>query len=393
MNLAKIILRTDYTNKDGTNSVYLRLYIDRKKKDFSLKINVVPELWNEKTSRVKPKHLHAITINLLIDKNLHKANEIIMQSNLFNTVLTFEQFERDFINTGNKKDFILYAETYINDNKHRYAKETYKAYQSRINNIKEYTKTLTIKECNTEKFLLEYEKYMIETKQKAINSIYKELTFIKTILNVAQQNGLIEKNIFENYKRKTVETHREHLSASELTSLENLLNSNTLKASEMRVLEYFLFSCYTGLRFGDVKDLKYKNIILKDVEQNGKVVQREFLSVLMHKTKNTTGRTVEIPLIQKAKTIIGTGLPEQKIFNAITAQPTNRYVKEIIKHAGITKEISYHCSRHTFATHSLTLGIPIEVVSKLLGHSDLKTTQIYGKIVDASKVNNMDKWE
>ena len=86
------------------------------------------------------------------------------------------------------------------------------------------------------------------------------------------------------------------------------------------------------------------------------------------------------------------GLPTQSLFKVPTNQVANRHLREVLANTSITKEISFHCARHTFATHSLSLGIPLVVVSKLLGHSDIKTTQIYGKIVDTVKIKEMEKW-
>ena len=81
-----------------------------------------------------------------------------------------------------------------------------------------------------------------------------------------------------------------------------------------------------------------------------------------------------------------------KIFKVITNQKTNEFLKDIMKTAGIQKTISFHCARHTFATVGLTVGIPMEVISKLLGHRDLKTTQIYAKVIDTLKIKEMEKW-
>ncbi|HAT76663.1 MAG TPA: site-specific integrase, partial [Flavobacterium sp.] len=81
-----------------------------------------------------------------------------------------------------------------------------------------------------------------------------------------------------------------------------------------------------------------------------------------------------------------------KVFRTITIQKTNEYLKLALTTANIKKKVTFHCSRHTFATCSITLGIPYEVVSKLLGHTDLKTTQIYAKIVDEVKIKEIDKW-
>lgn len=109
----------------------------------------------------------------------------------------------------------------------------------------------------------------------------------------------------------------------------------------------------------------------------------------MHKTRER----VTIPLIKKSKAILSNGLPEQRIFKVFANQVTNRYLKDLAGKAHINKRISFHSSRHTFATVSMELGIPIEYISSLLGHKDLKTTRIYTKILDYKKVEAMKNWE
>ena len=108
----------------------------------------------------------------------------------------------------------------------------------------------------------------------------------------------------------------------------------------------------------------------------------------MHKTKDSE----YVPLIEKSKHLIGTGFNNQRVFKVSANQVANRNLKDIMTGAGIKKDISFHCARHTFATVGISLGIPIEVISKLLGHKDLQTTQIYAKVMDHVKIMQMDKW-
>ena len=109
----------------------------------------------------------------------------------------------------------------------------------------------------------------------------------------------------------------------------------------------------------------------------------------MHKT----GDDVVIPLTDKAKSLIETGKPNEKVFDTISNQKTNKNLKQIMNQTGITKNISFHCARHTFATISLTLGIPIEVVQKLLGHKNIRDTLIYAKIIPLVQMREMEKWK
>ena len=109
----------------------------------------------------------------------------------------------------------------------------------------------------------------------------------------------------------------------------------------------------------------------------------------MHKTQDD----VSIPLPPQAIVLLEEGFQNQRVFKVNANQVTNRYLKEISEKAKIKKKITFHCARHTFATISLSIGIPLEVVSKLLGHKDLKTTMIYAKILDDLKIKYMEKWD
>ena len=142
------------------------------------------------------------------------------------------------------------------------------------------------------------------------------------------------------------------------------------------VLQYFLFSCFTGVRFSDLRNLKNSNLFL----ENGNTI------ISLRQLK--TNKPVEIPLGNKAqKYLPEKGQPDQPVFKMYCNQFTNRALKDIMKLAGINKSISFHCARHTFATIALELSGDIAVVSKLCGHTKISTTQIYAKVLDSSKRN------
>jgi integrase len=116
--------------------------------------------------------------------------------------------------------------------------------------------------------------------------------------------------------------------------------------------------------------------------------QVEFIEIQMYKTK----LQVSIPLISKAKDLMPKKYSaNQDVFRVLSNQKTNQYLKEIIKAAGIDKNITFHSARHTLASNGLEMGIPIEVISKILGHTELKTTQIYAKVNDGLKYKEMLK--
>ncbi len=248
-------------------------------------------------------------------------------------------------------------------------------YTSQVTKLKKFKPELRFADMSID-FLKRYDVYMISTLKNKTNTHYKSMAFIKTVWFQAMTDGLVTVNIFKNFPLKKKQGNRSFLDMEELRLLEALLNANILD-SQSNVLKYFLFACYTGLRFLDIKNLRHTNLV------EGDILQME-----MHKTKDI----VRIPLIDRAKRLIEPGFENQPVFRVATNQVTNRYLKELMDLAGIKKTISFHCARHTFATISIDLGLPLEVISKLLGHKDLKTTQIYAKILDSVKIKEMEKW-
>lgn len=199
-------------------------------------------------------------------------------------------------------------------------------------------------------------------------------------LNFAKKSGLIKENPFNGLeaseKLKKPESVREFLTVEELKRLiATDCRYETVKAA-------YLFSCYCGLRISDIKNLRYDNVIPND--------GRFMISVTMKKT----GRPVFIPLSKNALKWLPLKRGDDRglIFRDLPCLTTiNTVIKEWAKRAGIKKKITYHTSRHTFGTLMITAGADIYVTSKLMGHSDVKTTQIYARIIDSKKIEAVSK--
>lgn len=374
--LVKVCLKSDYIKQDGTVNIRIRITHKRKVKYFPVNIFVKPKNFlSGRISRSDPEHFKK---NLLLEKLELKAKNIIMNFQLHDHVFTFDKFQAIFLDKNYGDDsFYAFADDYIKHRTGMIANDTLRMYKSNINKLKEFKRSLSFNDL-TLKFIDDLEKHLLTEKKNNKNTISKTFTVMRCILNKAKETGKITEHVFDTYSFTRTSGNREFLTIEELHSLEGIYFANTLPRSQMNVLRYFLFSCYTGLRYQDVKNLRYSNII-----------NREAISIQMHKT----GKTVKIPLTDKAKGLIPPArLQGLKVFRVFTNQPTNRYLKDIMKEAGIKKQISFHCSRHTFATCSLDLKIPIEVVKEILGHTDLRTTAIYARIRDGRKKEEMSKW-
>ena len=389
----KIFLRTEAPLKDKSTPIYLRATVNRKKRDFSLGVSIFEpkKYWDPTLNQVKKCDWQKVKeINQVVSAADKLARDIIYKytwGDKMDTPFSIEDFDRDFSkNIDISESFYAFAKNEIEIlKKMNAAKDTIRGYTSYISKLKAFKPTLSFNEI-TRDFVTQYHMYMVSKLGNQVNTVHKSLSFMRTMIKRAQRDGLMKGNPFEHYPLQKKAGTREFLTADDLIKLEKLFAKNTMKNYQANTCRSFLFACYTGLRFQDVKNLRFQDI--KEEVHNGK--KGLIVRITMHKTKDP----VSIPLIDKAVKLIGHdgGLKAKKVFHVPSNQVANRFLKEIATAAEIDKTVTFHVSRHTFATNSITLGIPIEVVSKLLGHTSIKNTMIYAKVVDGVKIGYMDLW-
>lgn len=203
------------------------------------------------------------------------------------------------------------------------------------------------------------------------NTKHIYLAALKSAFKTAVKRKVLNVNPFDYVDERisTEEVEKEYLTPDELKALEIA----TCPTDDIK-RAFLLSACCCGLRFSDLRTLKYSDI--KD----------GFLVKKMVKTRVT----VSIPLTDRALRYIGNGEPDELIFNLKENNQVNRHVVRWMKNAGITKHITMHCARHSFAVNLITAGVDLYTVSKLLGHTDITTTQVYAKIVDSKKVSAVE---
>ncbi len=389
----QIFLRTEALKKNGSTPVYLRVRFGNNKKDFALGVSVAEpkRYWDPETNQMKKCDWQKVQdINQVISSADKLARDIIFKhtwGDKMNDPFSIEDFEREFRKSADNSDsFYAFAKNEIEIlKKKNAAKDTIRGYTSYISKLKAFKPALSFNEI-TRDFVTQYHIYMVSKLGNQVNTVHKSLSFMRTMIKRAQRDGLMKGNPFEYYPLQKKAGTREFLTEDDLRKLEKLFAKDTLKKYQANTCRSFLFACYTGLRFQDVKNLRFQDI--KEEVHNGK--KGWIVRITMHKTKDP----VSIPLIDKAVRLIGDdeGLKAKKVFHVPSNQVANRFLKEIATAAEIDKNVTFHVSRHTFATNSITLGIPIEVVSKLLGHTSIKNTMIYAKVVDGAKIAYMDLW-
>lgn len=235
-----------------------------------------------------------------------------------------------------------------------------------------------------EKFLEDFKEYILTTKSKksdkttlSQNSAVSYFNKVKATLKQAYKDGILQTDLNAKISPiKAAETRREYLTIEELNKLvKTPCNNDLLKRAA-------LFSALTGLRFSDISKLVWSEVQYSELEG----------FFLQFRQKKTKGVEV-LPISEQAFKLLGERKePTEQVFKGlIYSAYLNVHLKQWILRAGITKDITFHCFRHTFATLQLSHGTDIYTVSKMLGHRELKTTQIYAKIVDESKRKAADK--
>ena len=195
-------------------------------------------------------------------------------------------------------------------------------------------------------------------------------------MHYAERLNIITPDTLKAFRIGTFKSNRTALTKTEFLILQQIsLTRKGLAGKLLPVLDYFIFCCYTGLRYGDLKTLK-----VSDITNNS-------IRIDMHKT----GIPVSIPIIPAAAKLLNVQ-PDGSCFHVLTNEYYNRCLKEIAEATGINKNLSSHVARHTFATISLGMGMPLKVISEILGHSTVKTTEIYTNVYDEMKTEEMGKW-
>ncbi|GAL81014.1 phage integrase family protein [Algibacter lectus] len=232
------------------------------------------------------------------------------------------------------------------------------------------------------RFITKFEFFLKTTRKCNHNSSLKYINNLKKIIRIALANQWMDRDPFYNYKVQFEAVQREYLTAEEI----EILYTKELHFDRLKVVrDMFVFSCYTGLAYSDVEKLSKSDITIG-------IDGKQWINIKRTKTNTRSS----IPLLPIAKEILSRYAYDPKVIKSerlipvFSNQKSNAYLKEIAMLCGITKPLTTHLARHTFATTvTLTNGVPIETVSKMLGHKSLRTTQHYAKIVDRKVSDDM----
>ncbi len=379
-------------NSKGLLPIYVRVTIEGKRFEYSTKKFVTPTKWSPELSKMKGNSEEARSINSLLDFTRNRVNEIHFELLKDSKRINVEEFKNKLLGVKERERMLI--PIFVEHNRKmkelidlEYAAGTYERYVTSLRHTKNFLLwKYNVSDISIDRidhaFITEYEFYLRSERKCANNTTVKYIKNFHKIVNQCLANGWLDKDPFINYKSKVKEVVREYLNENEI---ETIINKDLYVERLEVVRDIYIFSCFTGLAYIDVKQLSADNISIGiDGEK------------WIFKDRQKTDVESRIPLLPIALEILKKYenhplcVNQNKLLPILTNQRMNSYLKEIATLCKINKDLTFHTARHTFATTvTLTNAVPIESVSKMLGHSSIKTTQHYAKILDKKVSDDM----
>lgn len=373
-------VRSNYENKQGKSPLMIRIFLNGEMLNVgSSGICIDKKLWDSSTSRIKGRSSESLNLNAQLD-NISSSLQTIFKKHEFDEDLTLDKIKSIFSGKNKvKTTFVEFYDKYLEDIKAQVgAGKSIALYHKYSAARKHFVNFLHTKYGRkdlmpgelTHLIIHDFEIYLRTVVALKPNSATKTLKFFKTVVIFAQKCGVMTHDPFLNHH-----FHLEHVDMGFLTDdeirriMERDFDIPRLEA----VRDIFIFSCFCGLAYIDVAHLTRENIVTLD--------NRKWIIINRQKTNVQSN----IPLMEIPQMIITKyegKTKDGRLLPVLSNQKINAYLKEIADLCGIKKRLSYHLARHTFAMMSLSEGVPIESVSKMLGHTNIKTTQIYARITN-----------
>ncbi|RWY46049.1 site-specific integrase [Mucilaginibacter gilvus] len=371
--------------ESGSVPIYMRITVNGRRAETTSGRVCDPSGWNNIAGRLKGTKEEVRSFNAYLDNlqaQVYEAHHLltaegqeISADSLRSRFLGKEEKSKmllDVFRDHNKKVAALVGKEYAAGTLERY-KTSLKHTQNFLN-WKYSVGDIDVKQIDHD-FISNYDFYLRSERKCANNSAVKYIKNFKKIVRICLSSGWLDKDPFLNYKAKVKRVDRTFLNQEELQSLaDKVLEID--RVSQVR--DIFLFSCFTGMAYADVSKLTRTEIVKGPDGEMWIYAKRKKTDTLTH-----------IPLLPSALSILKKYADHPVCVNKNRALPVmsnqkmNAYLKEIAGICGINRSLTFHIARHTFATTvTLSNGVPIESVSKMLGHTNIKTTQHYAKVLD-----------
>jgi len=377
----------------GPVPIYLRITVAGKRAEVSTGRECEPKRWISSSGRSSGTKETVISLNAYLDTlqaKAYEAHRLLLEAG---ESITAESLKLRFI--GKEEEVRTLVKQLEEHNRRmealiglEFSPGTLKGYKTSLSHSKGFIKwkygagDIDLRKVDNS-FVTDYDFYLKSVCKCSTNSVAKYIKHLKKVVRTCLTHGWIEKDPFLHYKAKVKQVERAFLSEEELYRIARK-EFVTERLSQVR--DIFLFSCFTGLAYIDVQKLK-----LSDVRKGVDGEQWVF------KHRQKTDTPSRIPLLPSALVILDRYrespqcLHKGQLLPVLSNQKMNAYLKEIADVCGITKPITFHTARHTFATTvTLLNGVPMESVSKMLGHTSIKTTQHYAKVLDIKVSRDMN---
>lgn len=381
--------------KNYLTTVYVRITVDGKRATISLKTKADIRYWDSKRQRAKGNKESSRVLNLYLDQVHSQLVQCYQELKFKKQLVTSELVKAIYLGEDdNSKTLLELIEYHSKKIENTLAAGSIRNFGITENYIKRFLKKnkkttdIYLKQLDY-KFLCDFESYLASywpaghPRGMSQNTIMKHIQRLRKIVTLGYHMEWIDKDPFIRWKPTFEKKEREFLSEIELAKIE--FQKFQQKRLE-RVRDLFVFSCYTGISYADIMNLTSDNILLGIDGGNW---------IFTHRQKTKT--KVKIPLLGKAQELVEKynehpmSIVSGTLFPKITNEKLNAYLKDVAFVCGIKKNLTFHMARHTFATTiTLSNGVPIETVSKLLGHTKIATTQIYARVLEHKVSSDMN---
>ena len=377
---------------NGTAPIYLRITIDGKAAEIAAKRYIDPKKWDNKAHKAVGNSQEAKILNVYLktlEQQVYDFHYLMLKEEDF---VTAESLKSKLLGTDVTTRMLIPIFQEHNDKVEAlvgqdFAPGTLERYKTSLKHTQEFLNwKYKVSDIDITKidhvFIMDYDFWLRSVRKCANNTAVKYIKNFKKIIRLCMANGWLSKDPFLGYKAKLKVVERPYLTKDEIQAIyEKEFASDRLN----QVRDFFIFSCFTGLAYVDVKQLSKSNI-------NIGIDGDQWIFTRRQKTDTST----RVPLLPLARELVlkyenhPQCVNSDVLFPILSNQKMNSYLKEIASICGINKELTFHIARHTFATTvTLSNGVPIESVSKMLGHTNIKTTQHYAKILDKKVSDDM----
>jgi site-specific recombinase XerD len=385
-------LKKNELKKNGNASIMARITIDGTAKTLGTKLEVNPNNWDLKYGRVEGKSAIALNINQKLDNIRGRIDKIYEDMVKHEGFATAQKVKLSFLGVGVMDDAILKVFNDQNENfkklveKEERSQSTYNKYITVYNHLTTFIKEryhrddMAFRELTSD-FIREFDFYLRYDLQSSHNTVWVYTMPVISLVELAIKKGLIRDNPFQDYEISMEETDRGYILKEDV---EKLMMCIPPHPRYKLVKDLFIFSCFTGLAYADIKKLT-RNNIQSFFDGHQWIISRRKKSDIASNV-----RLMEIPkrIIEKYQG----STRNEFIFPVPTNVTCNTHIGKLVEKAEIITEqkITFHTARHTFGTMFLTEGVPLESLSKMMGHKNISTTQIYAKITSQKISKDMD---